>query len=63
MLCVAFANFLFLHNTLTKARASCAEIADPPETAYLEPRSLSAFSIIRMSHPLGVPVLQAICFS
>ena len=45
VLCVAFANFLRRHSVLTKAFASSADATTPPETAYFDPRSLSAFSM------------------
>lgn len=46
VLWVALANFLRRHSVLTKARASSADETGPPATAYFEPRSLSAFSMI-----------------
>ncbi|SFS15914.1 hypothetical protein SAMN05444714_1926 [Yoonia litorea] len=46
VLWVALANFFFRQSCLTKARASSALLTGPPATAYLEPRSLRAFSMI-----------------
>lgn len=49
LLCVALANFFFLHSSLMKARASSSDAQGPPETAYFDPRSLITFSRMRMA--------------
>ena len=55
VLWVALANFLLRQSALTKSRASSAVATGPPETAYLEPRSDNAFSMIFS----GLPPLSA----